>query len=154
MVDTVDMVDTDIVVITAEKRGKLPLKPMPILKLMPGGDMADMAVDTDLAVDTVDTVDTVADITAKDLLMLNLNLMLLPITVDTMVLDTDMADTDTDTGDAKGDPPMPMPMLKPGDTMVDTTAMDTVDTVDMVMDMATMDKCHLSSQILMDQVTR
>merc|ERR1711992_215529 len=167
MVDTV--VDT-----TAGKRGKLFLKlmpnpkPMPPLlpKLMPMltlmlGDM-DMAVDTD-TVDTVDMVDTVtvADITARDPLMLNLNLMPLPITVDTMVLvdttavDTDMVVTDMadmDTGDAKGDPLMPM--LKPGDTMVDTMAMDTVDTVDMVMDMATMDKCHLSSQILMDQVTR
>merc|ERR1712241_1195318 len=133
---------------------------MLMLKLMPGGDMADMAVDMDMAVDTVDTA---ADIMARDPLMLNLNLMPLPITVDTMVLvDTTAVDTDmvvmdmadTDTGDAKGDPLMLMPMLKPGDTMVDTTAMDTVDTVDMVMDMATMDKCHLSSQILMDQVTR
>merc|ERR1712241_1623500 len=131
---------------------------MLMLKLMPGGDMADMAVDMDMAVDTVDTA---ADIMARDPLMLNLNLMPLPITVDTMVLvDTTAVDTDmvvmdmadTDTGDAKGDPLMPMPMLKPGDTMVDTTAMDTVDTVDMVMDMT--DKCHLSSQILMDQVTR
>merc|ERR1719412_3265150 len=124
-------------------------------KPMPGGDMADMAVDTVTADMAVDTVDTAAVIMARDPLTLNLNLMLLPITVDTMVLvDTTPVDTDmvvmdmadTDIGDAKGDPLMPMPMLKPGDTMVDTTAMDTVDTVDMVMDMVTTDKCHLSSK--------
>merc|ERR1712241_833625 len=111
------------------------------------------AVDTDTG-DTVDTdtVDTVADIMARDPLMLNLILMPLPITVDTMVLvDT----TAVDTMDVKGGPLKVMP--KP--TMVDIT--DMVDTADMevtgmvmAVDMATTDKCHLSSQIFMDQVTR
>merc|ERR1712083_651741 len=124
------------------------------------GDTAD-TVDTD-------TVDTVADIMARDPLMLNLSLMPLLITVDTMVLVdttavdtmvvTDMAVLDTtavDTMDVKGGPLKVMP--KP--TMVDIT--DMVDTADMeatgmvmAVDMATTDKCHLSSQIFMDQVTR
>merc|ERR1711876_19775 len=119
------------------------------------GDMV-TAVDTD----TADTVDTVADIMARDLLMLNLSLMPLLITVDTMAVDTDMAVTDmvdtvldtVDTMDVNAGPLKVMP--KP--TMVDIMDMvDTVDMVDMVMaDMATTDKCHLSSQIFMDQVTR
>merc|ERR1712083_558711 len=160
MGDTADTVDT-----TAGKRGKLPLMPMPkllpkpMLMPMPKLMLMDMvmAVDTDTA-DMVDTdmVDTVADIMARDPLMLNLSLMPLPITVDTMVV-TDMADLDTtavDIMDVKGGQLKVMP--KP--TMVDIT--DMVDTADMEamgmvmdVDMATTDKCHLSSQNFMDQVT-
>merc|ERR1719433_78705 len=113
--------------------------------LMPGEamDMADMAADM------------VVGIMARDLLMLSLSLMPLPTMVDTTVLDTDtVMDTvmvvttvvDTDTGDAKGGPLnlMLMPLLMPGeDTVADT---DTVVMVTVV-DMATTDKCHLSSQI-------
>merc|ERR1719219_3278316 len=145
--------------------------PLPMLMPMPKPMLMDMvtAVDTDTAdmVDT-DTVDTVADIMARDPLMLNLSLMPLPITVDTtdlvdtMAVDTmvvtDMADLDTDTVDTmdvKGGPLKVMLML----TIVDIT--DMVDTEDMeatgmvmAVDMATTDKCHLSSQIFMDQVTR
>merc|ERR1711908_238483 len=130
-----------------------------MLPLMLGVDITVDIVDMTDTVDT-DTADTVADIMARDPLMLNLSLMPLPITVDTTVLVdttvvTDMADLDTtavDTMDVKGGPLKVMP--KP--TMVDITdTVDTVDTADMVMaDMATTDKCHLSSQIFMDQVTR
>merc|ERR1711992_151210 len=119
-------------------------------------DMADMAVDTvDTVVDTVGMVDT-AVVDTVDLLNLTLSLMPLPTMVDTTVLDTDTV-VDTDMGDAKGGPLnlMPMPQLMPGEA---TMAMaDMVDTEDMavmvtVVDMATTDKCHLSSQILLDQV--
>merc|ERR1719492_243017 len=135
--------------------------------MLPLKHTVDITADMVDTVDT-DTVDIVADIMARDPLMLNLSLMLLPITVDTMVLvDTTAVDTmvvtvmavlDTtavDTMDVKGGPLKVMP--KP--TMVDIT--DMVDTVDMeatgmvmAVDMATTDKCHLSSQIFMDQVTR
>merc|ERR1719219_1322301 len=98
---------------------------------------------------------------ARDLLNQTLSLMLLPTMVVTTVLDTDtVMDTDmavttvvdTDTGDAKGGPLnlMPMPLLMPGeDTMADTdTAVDTDMAVMVtVVDTATTDKCHLSSQI-------
>merc|ERR1712241_1613167 len=91
MVDTVDTDTEDTVDTTAGKRGKLPLTPLPNLKPMPMPKLMLMdmvtAVDMDTE-DTVDTdmVDTVADIMARDPLMLNLSLMPLPITVDTTVL--------------------------------------------------------------------
>merc|ERR1712242_195674 len=104
------------------------------------GDMV-TAVDTDTA-DTVDTdtVDTmVLDTTA----------------VDTDMAVTDMVDTVLDTVDTMDVNAGPLKVM-PKPTMVDIMDMvDTVDMVDMVMaDMATTDKCHLSSQIFMDQVTR
>merc|ERR1712066_199206 len=132
-------------------------KPRPILLLslilkpkpMPGEDMADMAVDTvDTVVDMVDTVD-MAVVDMVDLL----SLMLLPTMVDTTVdtvVDTmvdmgmvDMAVTVTVAGDAKGGPLnlMPMPLLMPGEATMAMAVMVTV------VGMATMDKCHLSSQI-------
>merc|ERR1719492_757068 len=115
--------------------------------MLPLKHTVDITADMVDTVDT-DTVDIVADIMARDPLMLNLSLMLLPITVDTMVLVdttavdtmvvTDMAVLDTtavDTMDVKGGPLKVMP--KP--TMVDITDMvDTVDTM-VVTDMAVLD---------------
>merc|ERR1712079_993189 len=129
------------------------LMPMPKLMLM---DMV-TAVDTD-------TVDTVAGIMARDPLMLNLSLMPLLITVDTMVLDTTAVDTDmavtdmvdtvldtVDTMDVNAGPLKVMPKHTMVDIMDMVDMVDTVDMVDMVMaDMASTDKCHLSSQIFMD----
>merc|ERR1712083_910236 len=98
---------------TAGKRGKLPLMPLPNLKPMPKLLPKPMLMPMlkPMLMDT-DTVDTVADIMARDLLMLNLSLMPLLITVDTMVLDTTAVDTDMAATD-----------------MVDTV-LDTVDTMD------------------------
>merc|ERR1711997_900848 len=104
------------------------LKPKPNpkqkLQLMLITDMVD-TVDTEDMVDTVDTEDMVDTDTAVEDTADLLNLIL---------------------------------RLKPTtvDTMVDTvvdTMVDTVDT-DMVVMVDTTDKCHLSSQIFMDQVTR
>merc|ERR1719445_1961279 len=123
--------------------------------------------DTDTAVDTVDTgdmVDTVVvDTMARDLLNLILSLKLKLTMVDTMeAMDTDvdtmvMVDTvvDTDTMDVKGDLLKVMPKLTMVDitvTVVDTVTADTADMGMVTVD--TTDKCHLSSHIEKDQVTR
>merc|ERR1712083_425744 len=101
-----------------------------------------------------DTADTAVVVTmARDLLTPNLPLML---GVMDMVVDTDMADTDVDTEDtadtdttvARG-PLNLMLNLIPGVTTV--AHMDTVTAIAMAagdtVDMATTDKCHLSSKV-------
>merc|ERR1711988_1073854 len=105
---------------------------MLMLKLMLMDMVTGVDMDTEDTVDT-DTVDTVADIMARDPLMLNLILMPLPIAVDTM--------------DVKGGPlkVMPKPTMVGITDMVDTADMEVTGMV-MAVDMATMDKCHLSSQ--------
>merc|ERR1712110_712908 len=131
VVDTV-VVDT-VVVDTADtverEQPFLKPKPNPKLKLpllpilMP---KLKLKLITDM-VDTADMVDIVVD-TARDLLNLTLSLKLKPTMVGTMV---DTVDTVVDMADMA----------------------DMVDTEVMVMVVDTTDKCHLSSQIFMDQVT-
>merc|ERR1711978_165980 len=96
---------------------------------MPTMVMVDTAGDT---VDTMEAMDT---------------------DVDTMVM-VDMV-VDTDTMDVKGGPLKVMPMLTMVDitvTVVDTVTADTADMGMVTVD--TTDKCHLSSHIEKDQVTR
>merc|ERR1739838_836826 len=125
MVDTVvDTVDT-VVEDTADLLNLI-LKQKPNLKLKQKLPLLPLLMPKlKLITDMVDTVDMAVEDTA-DLLNLILSLKLNPTTVDTMV-----------------------------DTVVDITDMaDMVDTEVMVMVVDTTDKCHLSSQIFMDQVTR
>merc|ERR1712061_855260 len=138
------------------------LLPMLMLKLMltlfPGfmAPAADtVMVDTDVDTDTADTAVVVT--TARDLLIPNLRLMLpLMLGVMDMVVDTDTADTDVDTEDmadtdttvARG--PLNL-MLNPIPGVTTVAHMDTVTAIAMAagdtVDMATTDKCHLSSKV-------
>merc|ERR1712039_181564 len=132
------------------------LLPMLMLKLMltlmPG--VMDTAADTVMVVTDVDTdtADTAVVVTmARDLLTPNLRLML-PL----MVVDMDTADTDVDTEDtadtdttvARG--PLNL-MLNPIPGVTTVAHMDTVTAIAMAagdtVDMATTDKCHLSSKV-------
>merc|ERR1711997_388302 len=174
-VDTVDMA-VDMVVADMADLPMLSPKLMPNLKLMPNPllllmlklmltlmltlmpGVMDTAVDTvmvDTAVDT-DTVDTAVVVTmARGLLNPSQKLGVM----DTVV-DMDMADTDVDTEDtadtdttAARDQLMPFLNLTlnpiPGVTTVAHT--DTVTAIAMAagdtVDMATTDKCHLSSKV-------
>merc|ERR1712039_139138 len=124
------------------------LKPLLMLKLMltlmPG--VMDTAADTDMA-------DTAVVVTmARDLLTPNLRLML-PLMLGVMdtVADTDVdtEDTaDTDTTVARG--PLNL-MLNPIPGVTTVAHMDTVTAIAMAagdtVDMATTDKCHLSSKV-------
>merc|ERR1711997_732787 len=168
-VDTVDMaVDmvvadmADLPMLSPKLMPNLKLMPNPLLllmlmlKLMPG--VMDTAVDTvmvDTAVDT-DMADTAVVVTmARGLLNPSQKLGVM----DTVV-DMDMADTDVDTEDtadtdttAARDQLMPFLNLTlnpiPGVTTVAHT--DTVTAIAMAagdtVDMATTDKCHLSSKV-------
>merc|ERR1712039_968822 len=119
------------------------LLPMLMLKLMltlmPG--VMDTDVDTDMA-------DTAVVVTmARDLLTPNLRLMLpLMLGVMDMVVDMDTADTDTTV--ARG--PLNL-MLNPIPGVTTVAHMDTVTAIAMAagdtVDMATTDKCHLSSKV-------
>merc|ERR1719412_2315965 len=129
---------------------KLMLMLMLMLTLMPG--VMDTAVDTvmvDTAVDT-DTADTAVVVTmARGLLNLSLRLGVMDTVVD---MDTADTDVDTDTTAAR-DQLMPFLNLTlnpiPGVTTVAHT--DTVTAIAMAagdtVDMATTDKCHLSSKV-------
>merc|ERR1712223_1479079 len=114
-----------------------------MLTLMPG--VMDTAADTvmvDTDVDT-DTADTAVVVTmARDLLIPNLRLML-PLMLG--VMDTA---ADTDTTVARG---LLNPMLNPIPGVTTVAHMDTVMAIAMAagdtVDMATTDKCHLSSKV-------
>merc|ERR1712109_279300 len=121
------------------------LKPLLLPMLMPKLMLTLMPGDTD-------TADTAVVVTmARDLLIPNLRLML-PLMLGVMdtVVDTDTADTDvdTDTTVARG---LLNLMLNPIPGVTTVAHMDTVTAIAMAagdtVDMATTDKCHLSSKV-------
>merc|ERR1712110_509293 len=124
VVDTADTVEREQPFLKPKPNPKLKLPLLPILMPKLKLKLITDMVDTE---DMADMVDIVVD-TARDLLNLTLSLKLKPTMVGTMV---DTVDTVVDMADMA----------------------DMVDTEVMVMVVDTTDKCHLSSQIFMDQVT-